>query len=138
MPRKDAIHQAVKNALVKDGWTITDDPLFLEYGDEDMYVDLGAERLLAAERGSEKIAVEVKSFLGPSALTELHTALGQYQIYLAVLEKVDPDRRLYLALSKSAYDELAEMDTFGLVVRRFHVSLVVVRIADEEIEAWKK
>jgi len=138
MPRKDAIHQAVKNALVKDGWTITDDPLFLEYGDEDMYVDLGAERLLAAERGSEKIAVEVKSFLGPSALTELHTALGQYQIYLAVLEKVDPDRRLYLALSKSAYDELAEMDTFGLVVRRFQVSLVVVRIADEEIEAWKK
>jgi hypothetical protein len=47
MPRKDAIHDAVRNALIKDGWTITKDPLFLEYGEEDMYVDLGAERLLA-------------------------------------------------------------------------------------------
>lgn len=58
MPRRDIIHEAVKNALVKDGWTITDNPLFLEYGTEDMYVDLGAERLLAAERGTERIAVE--------------------------------------------------------------------------------
>lgn len=49
MPRKDAIHDAVKTALTKDGWQVTDDPLFLEHGDDDMYVDLGAERLLAAE-----------------------------------------------------------------------------------------
>lgn len=137
MPRKDAIHDAVKKALIKDGWNVTDDPLFLEYSDEDMYVDLGAERLLAAERGSEKIAVEIKSFLGPSALTELHTALGQYQVYLAVLEKVEPDRKLYIALSKSAYDELAEMETSALVIARFQVLLVIVRIAEEEIEDWK-
>ena len=137
MPRKDAIHDAVKKALIKDGWNVTDDPLFLEYSDEDMYVDLGAERLLAAGRGSEKIAVEIKSFLGPSALTERHTALGQYQVYLAVLEKVEPDRKLYIALSKSAYDELAEMETFALVIARFQVLLVIVRIAEEEIEDWK-
>ncbi len=62
MPRKDNIHDAVRNALIRDGWTITQDPLFLEYGAEDMFVDLGAERLLAAERGTEKIAVETKSF----------------------------------------------------------------------------
>ncbi len=137
MPRKDYIHEAVKNALIKDGWNITHDPLFIEYGNEDMYVDLGAERLLAAERGPDKIAVEVKSFIGTSTLTELHNALGQYQIYVAVLEQIEPDRRLYLALSKSAYEELSEMETFELVVARFQIALLIVRIPAEEIEQWK-
>lgn len=138
MPRKDIIHEAVKSALVKDGWTITDDPLFLEYGAEDMYVDLGAERLLAAERGTETIAVEIKSFLGQSALSELHNALGQYQVYLAVLEMTDPKRKLFIALSKSAYADLSEMETFDLVVDRFRVALLIVRIAEEEVELWKR
>jgi len=138
MPRKDNIHDAVRNALIRDGWTITHDPLFLEYGEEDMFVDLGAERLLAAERGTEKIAVEIKSFQGLSALTELHNALGQYQVYFAVLEKVEPDRKLYIALSKSAYEELRQMETFELVVERYDVALFVVRIADEEIETWRQ
>ncbi len=138
MPRKDNIHDAVKNALIRDGWTITNDPLFLEYGEEDMYVDLGAERLLAAERGTERIAVEIKSFQGLSALTELHNALGQYQVYYAVLEQTEPDRKLYIALSKSAYDELQKMETFALVVARYDVALFVVRIADEEIDLWRK
>ena len=138
MPRKDSIHEAVKNALMKDGWTITNDPLFLEYGDEDMYVDLGAERLLAAERGTEKIAIEIKSFQGISALTDLHNALGQYQVYFAVLEKTEPERKLYLALTKSVYDELSEMETFRLVVERFQVALLVVRLIEEEIERWRK
>jgi len=127
----------VKHALIKEGWTITHDPLFIEYGREDMYVDLGAERLLAAERGTEKIAVEIKSFVGTSTLTELHNTLGQYQVYLAVLEKIEPDRRLYIALSKSAFEELSEMETFQLVVTRFGIALLVVRIDEEEIVQWK-
>ena len=97
MPRRDIIHQAVKNALVKDGWTITDDPYLLEYGEEVLFVDLAAERLLAAERGSERIAVEVKSFVGRSPLNDLQGALGQYALYLSVLEIIDPQRKLYLA-----------------------------------------
>jgi hypothetical protein len=127
----------VRNALIKDGWTITQDPLFIEYGQEDMYIDLGAERLLAAERGTVKIAVEVKSFVGTSTLTELHNALGQYQIYLAVLEKIEPERRLFLALSKAAFEELSEMATFELVVARFGIAMLVVRIGEEEIAQWK-
>lgn len=137
MPRKDKIHDAVRNALIKDGWTITNDPLFLEYGDDDMYVDLGAERLLGAERDNEKIAVEIKSFLKASNLNEMHAALGQYQVYFAVLEKTDTTRKLYLALSKTVYEELLSHDTFELVIERFSVALIVVRLADEEIEAWK-
>jgi hypothetical protein len=136
MPRKDIIHQAVKNAILKDGWTITADPYLLEYGAEDLFVDLAAERLLAAERGTEKIAVEIKSFLGRSPINDLENALGQYALYLSVLEVVDPRRKLYLALSKTAYDDLAELETFQLVVRRFHVALLVVRLRSEEIVEW--
>jgi hypothetical protein len=136
MPRRDIIHQAVRNALVKDGWRITADPLLLEYGAEDLFIDLAAERLLAAERGASRIAVEVKSFVGRSPLNDLQNALGQYALYLSVLEVVDSERRLYLAIGRSTYDELAELETFRLVVRRFQVSLVVVSLGAEEITEW--
>ena len=74
---KDRFHDAVKQALVKEGWIITDDPLSLEFGGVDLYVNLGAERLIAAQKDNEKIAVEVKSFLMPSIITGFHLALGQ-------------------------------------------------------------
>jgi hypothetical protein len=58
---RDLFHDAVRNALVKDGWIITEDPLFLKIGGVEIYIDLGAEKLIAAERNNEKIAVEIKS-----------------------------------------------------------------------------
>ena len=85
MPARDQYHHQVKNALVKDGWTITHDPLRLKWGAKDLYVDLGAERLLNAEKGHRKIAVEVKSFAGPSEIDDLEKALGQYLLYHDVL-----------------------------------------------------
>lgn len=66
MPAKDKFHDVVKVALEKEDWQITDDPLPISVGDVDMVIDLGAERLLAAEKHGEKIAVEVKSFLNTS------------------------------------------------------------------------
>ena len=78
MAAKDIIHDAVKNALVKDGWTITDDPLTLTYEKTSVLVDWGAERLIAAQRGSEKIAVEIKSFTGRSAIHEMQEEIAQW------------------------------------------------------------
>ena len=51
MPAKDIHHDAAKSVLINDGWTITHDPLSLKWGLKDLFVDLGAERLLAAEKG---------------------------------------------------------------------------------------
>lgn len=73
MPAKDFFHNAVKLALEKDGWLITDDPIYLDYGSVEIYIDLGAEKIIAAEREGKKIAVEVKSFIGSSAISEFHT-----------------------------------------------------------------
>lgn len=72
MPAKDIFHDAVRIGLEKDGWVITDDPLRIEVGDVEMYIDLGAEQVLAAEREGEKIAVEIKSFIGTSNISQFH------------------------------------------------------------------
>ncbi len=138
MPRKDTIHEAVKTALIKDGWTVTHDPYVLKLGEENMQVDLAAQRLLAAERAEQKIAVEIKSFIGRSPVNDLQNALGQYQLYLGALEIVEPERKLYLALGKAAYNELNEMETFHMVIRRFGVALIVVELLSEEVVQWKE
>ena len=92
MPAKDIYHETVKNALIKDGWTITHDPLVLRWGTTDVYVDLGAEQLLAAEKRGQKIAVEIKSFVGRSDVDDLEKALGQYLLYHDILTQREPDR----------------------------------------------
>lgn len=76
MPAKDIFHNMVKIGLEKEGWEITHDPMYLDFGGVEIYIDLGAEKLIAAERKGEKIAVEVKSFISGSAISEFHKALG--------------------------------------------------------------
>ena len=39
---RDKVHQHVVNALRKDGWTITDDPLKVVWKERKLNVDLGA------------------------------------------------------------------------------------------------
>ena len=106
MPARDIYHDSVKNALIKDGWTITHDPLRLSWGGKDLYVDLGAERLLAAEKAGQKIAVEIKSFVGDSEVDDLEKAIGQYVVYHAVLAEREPTRVLYLAVSRDALQDI--------------------------------
>lgn len=92
MPARDLYHDAVKNALVKDGWTITHDPIRLRLRrGKNLFVDLGAERLLAAEKGTEKIAVEIKSFVRASDMKDLEDAVGQFVLYAHLMQRYYPD-----------------------------------------------
>jgi hypothetical protein len=125
MPARDFYHDVVKAALIADGWTITDDPLKLHVGKKDLFVDLGAERLLAAEREGRKIAVEVKSFLGASEVADLENALGQYILYREILEESEPERVMYLAVSVEVYEELFKEPIGQLVLRRVRLQLIV-------------
>lgn len=106
MPAKDIYHDTVKNALIKDGWTITDDPLSLKIGKKDIYIDLAAEKLLVAEKQEKKIAVEVKSFVGSSEIEDLKNALGQYILYDKVLKRQLSERLLYLAIRSAIFNRL--------------------------------
>ena len=98
MAAKDIFHDAVRNGLLKEDWKITHDPLSVVVGGVEMSIDLGAEKLIAAEKSGEKIAVEIKSFVRPSVIYEFHTALGQYLNYRRALSKKEPERNLYLAV----------------------------------------
>ncbi|HWQ36350.1 MAG TPA: element excision factor XisH family protein [Blastocatellia bacterium] len=136
MPRTDAIHNAVKNALIRDGWTITDDPLTIRRGRLRLYADLAAEHPFAAERDGRRIVVEVKSFAGKSFIKELEGALGQYFIYLAYLEQIDPSRRIYLAISEAVYKRFFLREEIRLVMDRFQVALIAVNLESEVITQW--
>ncbi|MCW5852501.1 MAG: XisH family protein [Anaerolineae bacterium] len=133
---KDVIHDAVKNALIKDGWQITADPYLITSGEHRLYVDLAADRPIAAERDGQKIAVEVKSFVGRSPLRDFEVALGQYMLYLGLLERSDPERKLYLAISRIVYEKLFQQETFQVTLQRFQVALLVVNTVTEEVEQW--
>jgi hypothetical protein len=136
MPAHDTFHDAVKRGLIKDGWTITDDPLMIEFGVLNVYIDLAAERLIAAERENERIAVEIKSFLGPSVLTDFYAALGQFLSYRIVLRSKDPGRDLYLAVPAPVYDEFFWQLLVQEALRDFSIRLIVYDPEKEVLDRW--
>ncbi len=138
MPAKDIYHDQVVNALNKDDWIITDDPLRLQYGTKDFYVDLGAEKLLAAEKEGYKIAVEVKSFIGASEIEDLKNAVGQFVIYRSVMEKIEPDRELFLAVRDVVFIDLFEEPIGELLIDTERLKIIVFNAQREVIVKWIK
>jgi hypothetical protein len=136
MPARGRYHDQVRNALTKDGWTITDDPLHIRWRKKDMYVDLGAEQILAAEKDQRKIAVEVKSFLGHSEMADLEQAIGQYTVYHGVLSRVEPDRPLFLAIDEEVYNNLFDESIGELLLEDRRVRLIVFDPHTEMIRQW--
>lgn len=138
MSRRDVIHSAVVNALVKDGWTITDDPFYIEYEELTLAADLGAERPLAAARDNEKIVVEVKSFIKRSPVQDLKDALGQFLLYRGYLAETDPEHTLYLAIPSRVYNEFFTQKAVLFVTNLYKVPIIAVDLTNEEIVLWKK
>ncbi|MBJ7900779.1 MAG: fatty-acid oxidation protein subunit alpha [Cyanobacteria bacterium RI_101] len=136
MSARDATHSIVKHALEKEGWRITHDPYYLKVGGIEFYIDLGAEMIIAAERDNQKIAVEVKSFLGPSSISEFHTALGQFINYRYALEEKDPDRVLYLAVPSDIYDDFFTLSFIKKVIQKSDIKLIIYQENKEIISQW--
>lgn len=136
MPAKDFLHNAVRTALEKDGWTITHDPLTIELTRFNLYIDLAAERIIAAEREGQYIAVEIKSFIGESFLSQFHLALGQILNYRTALRSVSPQRTLYLALPDSVYNEFFSDPFIQTQLQEYNIKLIVIDALHEEITTW--
>jgi XisH protein len=134
---RDIFHDAVKQALEKAGWRITHDPLSLQVGGVEMYIDLGAEQLIAAEKEGEKIAVEIKSFVAVSAIYEFHLAIGQYRNYQLALLQEDPERVLYLAVPEDAYDRFFTLQFIQDALRYNAVRYIVYDVQTEVIVRWQ-
>jgi XisH protein len=136
MPQYDLYHFNVRNALIKDGWTITDNPFTIEYEDARLYADLGAEKLFAAERSGMKIAIEIKVFNTPSLITELQKPLGQYAIYRSFLKRINPDRQLYLAIPFDIHQDFFQRPSTQVIIEDYAIKLIVFNPDLEEITQW--
>lgn len=134
---KDIFHDAVRNGLEKEGWIITDDPLRIKAGGANMEIDLGAEKVIAAERGESKIAIEIKSFIGASNISDFHTAVGQFINYRVALEEVQPERMLYLGVPIGVYRQFFSLPFVQTVIKRFQITLVIYDPVGEVILEWK-
>lgn len=144
---KDLFHEIVKTALLKEGWTITHDPYELKLDDLDLFnsklkIDLGAEKILAAEKGDSstgslnKIAVEIKTLSGPSLIYEVHTLLGQYLNYQLGIEVQEPDRILYAAIPEKAFDILFPQGFIQMMIAKYQVRLIVYEPISQTIIHW--
>jgi ferric iron reductase protein FhuF len=138
MAAKDKYHQQVRQALENAGWTITHDPYFLQMEGVTFPVDLGAERLIAAEKGNEKIAVEIKSFLGESVPNEFHTALGQYLDYELGLEEQEPGRTIFLAIPEKIYQRIQKIPILLKALDKFDVKVILFDPSSKTIIQWLK
>jgi hypothetical protein len=136
MAARVLFHEAVKVALQKENWVITNDPLKVEAGGAKFEIDLGAERLLAAERAGEKIAVEIKTFLGDSPITDYHAALGQFLNYRLALELKEPDRTLDMAVPVAIHEAFFQREFLQISVERHQVNRIVYDPVNEVIVQW--
>lgn len=137
MPAKDFYHNTVVEALIDDGWEITDDPLILSYGGRELYVDLGAEKTtIAAQKDNLKIAVEIKSFLKPSPVRDLEEAVGQYSVYQSILAETEAERLLYLAVPQRSYESIFTEKLGQLILKSLKIKLLVFNDEQRRIIQW--
>jgi XisH protein len=138
MAARDLFHNAVRNGLQKESWMITADPLSLKFGDTRIYIDLGAEKIVAAEKGEEKIAVEIKTFGSDSVVFDFHVAIGQFVNYQVVIENKDPDRTLYLAVPQEVHNTFFQSLLAQSVIQKYQIKLIVYDPESEVITKWLK
>src|SRR5438270_1084430 len=137
MPARNIHHTAVIQALQADGWTITHDPLLIPYGDRRLFIDLGAERAtIGAERGSERIAVEIASFVADSPVRDLQEAVGQFVVYRALLSQVEPERTLFLGVSTRVYDSVLSEPVGQLVTAEVRLRILVFDANQQKVVRW--
>ena len=135
---KDIIHDPVKNALIKDGWTIVAEQFQVEYEELEIFADIVAERSpLLAEKNGRKIIVEIKTFAGRSFMREFEQAIGQYEVYLEILELAQLHYELYMAISELAYETFFQRKGTSTIVERKQLKLCVVDVMREEVVTWQ-
>lgn len=135
---KDFYHTLVKEALIAEGWKITHDPYSFKEYDPEWEVDLGAEKVIGAEKENKKIAVEIKSFLASSFAYEFHRVIGQYVNYLFNLQEIEKDRILFLAVPLRIWDTEFQRKGIQVSIKNLKVKFIIYNISTKKIEKWIK
>jgi XisH protein len=134
---RDLFHKAVRSALLKEQWDITADPLKIKIDGVKLEIDLAADKVLAAEKSGRKIAIEIKSFLNNSTITDFHGALGQFLNYRLGLQMTDSDRVLYLAVPEDTFDSFFQERFVQEAIKLYQLRLLVYDSDKEVIVSWK-
>ncbi len=133
---KDIFHDLVRSGLEKEGWMITEDPYRIELDQANFQIDLAAEKIIAAEKDNHKIAVEIKSFLNPSAVTDFYGALGQFLSYRLVLKTIEPQRLLFLAIPLDAYEDFFQSTFAQLAINEYQLKLIIYDSEKGGLTQW--
>lgn len=133
---RDIFHADVRAALEKEGWNITHDPYPVKVGEVPMEIDLGAEKLIAAQKDNQYIAVEVKSFVGKSPVHDFHEALGQFGNYRSALRMKEPDRILFLAIPDETYFDFFQRPFAQIRLKEENIKLIVFDPYTDKIVLW--
>lgn len=134
---RDKFHNIVRKALERDNWTITDDPLRVKSGDVKGEIDLGAEKIIAAEKEGRRIAVEIKGFTSPSPVADFEDAYGQFSLYRWILKKENSDRSLYLAVPQFAYDSFFQRPLIQEIIQAEKINILIFNHLTETLVEWK-
>ena len=133
MPARDRYHDTVKCALVKDGWTIVDEQVYLSDNVRHVWVDLSISR----NESETLILIEIKGFERTASPVEaLMAALGQYAVYQAMLEYLAMNNALYLAIPVAAYQGIFQAPVAQQSMKNLGVKLIVFDPETEEIVSW--
>ncbi len=97
---------------------------------------IGAEQLIGAEKEGIKIAVEVKSFVGASAINEFHKAVGQFNHYYVALEMEAPNRTLFLAIPQDIWLKFFQKQIIQKSLKRIAAKVIVYNPKNNEIVQW--
>lgn len=136
---RDIFHTLVREALENEGWVITHDPFPLHNRKEGgLQTDLGAEKIITAEKGLDRIAVEVKSFVHISIFHDFLLAVGQYYVYRKILSKNDQDRTLYVALPDFVFNRIIRFEWAQEVVEDLEMKFILYDTSQKSITAWKE
>lgn len=146
MPTRDSIHNIVKRAIIKDGSEITDDPYVISYGERFLFIDLAATisstfnqaqgSFIGATKENQRIAIEIKAFRGQSVIADLEQALGQHTLYQLLLSRIEPERKLYLAITDAIYSDIFNEPIGELVITGIPLKLIIINLETVEVKQW--
>lgn len=131
MPAKDRFHGTVVRALIKDGWSIRREQVFVKLPERRLWIDI------EAVKAEISVVVEVKSYSHvPSPVETLAASIGKYVIYRSAMDRLKDNRTLYMAIPEHAHKGIFGETLGQLVIQRVNISLLVYDERKEEIIGW--
>lgn len=116
---------------------ITSDPLTIRIDRIKLEIDLGAEKVFAAEKDGRKIAVEVKGFINSSNISDFHNALGQFLNYRLALQMTEPERIIYLAVPIDVFNTFFQERFTQAAIVQYDLKILAYEPNTEGVIIWK-